>query len=88
MSATKAAVMRDYYVAAGQALSDALAKVEGADQLTAWDQLVIMARMLGHAVGDNFGGEHREQALESVLQIVRAGCKDAATAPLAPGGAA
>ncbi|PWR17667.1 hypothetical protein [Zavarzinia aquatilis] len=86
MSAKKAAVVRDYYVAVGQALSDALAKVEGADQLTVWDQLVIMSQMLGHAVGDNFSAKHREQALESVLQIVRAGCHDAATTPLAPGG--
>ena len=86
MSATKAAVMRAYYVAAGQALSDALAKVEGADQLTVWDQLVIMSRMLGHAIGDNLGAEHRERALESMIQLVRIGCTLAATAPLAPGG--
>lgn len=88
MSATKAAVMRDYYVAVGQALSDALAKVEGADQLTAWDQLVIMARLLGHAVADNVEAECRERALETVIQLVRVGCTLAALAPHAPGGSA
>lgn len=88
MSATKAAVMRDYYVAVGQALSDALAKVEGADQLTAWDQLGLIARMLGHAVTDNVAAEHRERALESLCQLVRCSCTIAAIPVLAPGGSA